>query len=363
MSESDEQVVMGVTPSKEVKRELFKEEAQGTSVDRADLSMIIKITKVNGESLPYGTVTEELIVELFQNVFGAIPLEIIIINDQDVLVDFVAGTLVCDAARAVHREAKWRDQEIRIGCIMATRHHLIIIQKEMEEVQIQRGELEEARRELWAQEQESKASLNEQTLRAKGEFTAYKSQMDDLTKRVNEQLDLLEVVRQMAEQEMLQRSRGSSMVDTGTHGKITKPPVFPAFSGEEPTPKDECGIETFLFQIRGARKDVTDQAVQSAVISALRGAASSYIEYIGLDSPLDFIIEQFAERFMTTAPPDTLVCQFHQLVQEEKTNQFEILQEELKRSLRNCSCSFLNGMQTLLWDASTHEGFATISVY
>ena len=52
MSESDEQVVMGVTPSKEVKRELFKEEAQGTSVDRADLSMIMKITKVNGESLP-----------------------------------------------------------------------------------------------------------------------------------------------------------------------------------------------------------------------------------------------------------------------------------------------------------------------
>ena len=107
------------------------------------------------------------------------------------------------------------------------------------------------------------------------------------------------------------------MVDTGVHGKITKPPVFPAFSGEEPTPKDECGIETFLFQICGAPKDVTDQAVQSAVISALRGAASSYIEYIGLDSSLDFIIEQLTERFMTTAPLDTLVCQFHQLVQEK----------------------------------------------
>ena len=167
MSESNEQVVMGATPSKEVKRELFKEDAQGTSVDRADLSMIMRITKVNGESLPYGTVTEELIVELFQNTFEAIPMEIIIINDQDVLVDFVVGTLVCDAARAVHREAKCRDQEIQIGYIMATRHHLIIIQKEMEEVRIQQGELEEARRELWVQEQESKASLNEQTLRAK----------------------------------------------------------------------------------------------------------------------------------------------------------------------------------------------------
>ena len=66
MSESNEQVVMGATPSKEVKRELFKEEAQSTSVDRADLSMIMKITKVNGELLPYSMVTEELIIELFQ---------------------------------------------------------------------------------------------------------------------------------------------------------------------------------------------------------------------------------------------------------------------------------------------------------
>ena len=107
------------------------------------------------------------------------------------------------------------------------------------------------------------------------------------------------------------------MVDNTQQGKITKPPVFPAFSGEEPTPKDECGIETFLFQIKGARKDVTNQVVRSAVITALRGGGSSYIEYIGLDPPLDFIIEQLAERFMTTAPLDTLVCQFHQLVQEK----------------------------------------------
>ena len=145
MSESDEQTVMGVTPSKEVKRELFREDTQGTSVDRADLSMIMKITKINGESLPFGTVTEELVIELFQNAFGVIPMEIIVINDQDVLVDFVAGTSVCNAVRAVHGEGRWRDQEIWIGCIMATRQHLIIIQKEMEEVRIQRGELEVAR--------------------------------------------------------------------------------------------------------------------------------------------------------------------------------------------------------------------------
>ena len=107
------------------------------------------------------------------------------------------------------------------------------------------------------------------------------------------------------------------MVDSSQAGKITKPPVFPAFSGEELTPKDECRIETFLFQIKGARKDVTDQAVRSALLTTLRGGASGFVEYIGLDSPLDHIVEQLAERYMTTAATDTLVCQFHQLVQEK----------------------------------------------
>ena len=61
-------------------------------------------------------------------------------------------------------------------------------------------------------------------------------------------------------------------------GKISKPPTFPTFSGIEPTPKDECSIQTFLFQVRSARQDVTDQAVGNALISSLRGPASEFVE-------------------------------------------------------------------------------------
>ena len=88
------------------------------------------------------------------------------------------------------------------------------------------------------------------------------------------------------------------------------------FSGTEPTPKDECGIETFLFQVRGARKNLTDQAVRAALISSLRGGASAFIEYVGLDSPLDVLIDELVERYCITATHDTLVCEFHQLSQE-----------------------------------------------
>ena len=100
--------------------------------------------------------------------------------------------------------------------------------------------------------------------------------------------------------------------------KINKPPTFPTFSGTEPTPKDECSIQTFLFQVRSALQDATDQAVQNALISSLRGPASEFVEYIGLTAPLDSIINEMEERYVRTTPPDTLVCEFHQLHQEKK---------------------------------------------
>ena len=199
MSGSDDQNIMGAMPGKLVKREEDVEvpqgnEVPGSSVDRADLSILLKITKTNGKSLPFGTVNEKLVEELFQNALGIVPLEIIIGNDQDVLVDFIAEIAIFDVAHAIHGEGRWRDQDIRIGCLMFTREHLVVIEREREEICMQRGELEQIRSELWAKEQESKAELDEKTLQAKGEFAAYRTQMNDLTKRVNEQLNLLEVV-------------------------------------------------------------------------------------------------------------------------------------------------------------------------
>ena len=118
---------------------------------------------------------------------------------------------------------------------------------------------------------------------------------------------------------MYQRSFSGMSRDNLYQGhKINKPSTFPTFSGTEPTPKDECSIQTFLFQVRSARQDVTEQAVRNALISSLRGPASEFVEYIGLTAPLDSIIKEMEERYVRTTPPDTLVWDFHQLHQEKK---------------------------------------------
>ena len=89
-----------------VKCELFPEEGSSVDVRKKELSLLIKITKENGESLPYGTVNDQLIIELFQNNVGTLPVGILVLNDQDVLVDFAPGTMIFEMAQAVHRPAK-----------------------------------------------------------------------------------------------------------------------------------------------------------------------------------------------------------------------------------------------------------------
>ena len=301
-----------------VKHELFPEEGSSVDVRKMELSLLIKITKENGESLPFGTVNDQLIIELFQNNVGTLPVGILVLNDQDVLVDFAPGTMIFEMAQAVHGPAKYRDLNINIGCLTSTREFLIITEREREEIWMQKDDLECEREELEAKEQESREVIKAETAEAESKFMGYQTEMNELNKRVKESLQLLETTCQAAEREMYQRSFSGMSRDNLVEGyKINKPPTFPTFSGMEPTPKDECSIQT-LFQVRSARQDVTDQAVQNALISSLRGPASEFVEYIGLTSPLDSIIKEMEERYVHTTLPDTLVCEFHQLHQEKK---------------------------------------------
>ena len=172
-----------------------------------------------------------------------------------------------EISRAVHGPARWRNDDIRINCLLSTSAKLISIEKEREEVRMQLEDLERARecleaeeRELAIREQESQERLQHETSKIQTDFVEYRDQMNELTKRVNDQLILLEAVRGNL-------GKGSRTAPSRAGGfdrdkeKINKPPTFPPFSGIEPTPKDECGIETLLFQVKGARKDVTEQAV------------------------------------------------------------------------------------------------------
>ena len=124
-------------------------------------------------------------------------------------------------------------------------------------ISLQKEDLEKEKLELEARERELRIILQEDSIRMKNEFAGYPVQMNELMMRVPEQLNSLELMRKDTEKKI----RGEPKDGHNIHERIDKLPPFLLFSGTELTPKDECGIETFLFQIRGACKNLTDQAV------------------------------------------------------------------------------------------------------
>ena len=190
---------------------------------RAPLSILIKVTKASGESLPYGEVSVALVEEIFQNSVGVVPLEVLVLNNQDVLVDLADGMAITEIAMAIHREHQYRNQNIRVGCMMSGRENLISAERERIETRMQREELarekqvfqerqEEVRREeqeLMDRQRESKLTVQEESLRMKNEYTNYQLQINYLTARVQEQLSLLETVRKEIEGEEQKKRRRS----------------------------------------------------------------------------------------------------------------------------------------------------------
>ena len=55
--------------------------------------------------------------------------------------------------------------------------------------------------------------------------------------------------------------------------KFSAPPNLPIFSGQEPVPSTDGSNDQWLFQVEGALATHIEEAVKSAVIGSVRGAA------------------------------------------------------------------------------------------
>ena len=67
-----------------------------------------------------------------------------------------------------------------------------------------------------------------------------------------------------------------------TPSKLSAPPNLPAFLGQEPVPSTEGSLDQWLFQVEGALATHTEEAVRSAVIGSVRGAAHELLRFYRL---------------------------------------------------------------------------------
>ena len=113
-----------------------------------------------------------------------------------------------------------------------------------------------------------------------------------------------------------------SQVRLSRASKLSAPPNLPIFSGQEPVPSTEGSIDQWLFQVEGALAIHTEEAVRSAVIGSVRGAAHE--EFIGYGEEMGDILKHIKERFGQGPSKAKLQKEFFLMEQwkTESINQF-----------------------------------------
>ena len=115
-----------------------------------------------------------------------------------------------------------------------------------------------------------------------------------------------------------------SQMRVNTLSKLSTPPNLPTFLGQAPVPSAEGLIDQWLFQVEGALATQTKEAVQSAVIGSVKGAAHELLEFIGYGEEMSVILRHIKEQF-GQGPSKAKVQKEFFLMEQRKTgsiNQF-----------------------------------------
>ena len=84
--------------------------------------------------VPFGTVSDALVLEMVQNATEVFPFNVTVLNDEYIVADFPGDTDVYKVSQAIHGPEQWRNKDIKVNCLMSTLAGLISIEKEREEV-------------------------------------------------------------------------------------------------------------------------------------------------------------------------------------------------------------------------------------
>ena len=163
-------------------------------------------------------------------------------------------------------------------------------------------------------------------------------QMIEILEKVSEQVKRVENIRSgsMPALDGEYYTPPVSQMKVNRVSKLCAPPGLPIFSGQEPGPATEGSIDQWIFQVEGALATHTEEAVRSAVIGSVRGAAHELLEFIGYGEEISNILKHIKERFGQGPSKAKLQKEFF-LMEQRKTksiNQFAGWVEQRFKRLR-----------------------------
>ena len=265
-----------------------------------EISMLLKVVQVTGKSLPVGSFTEGQIMREFVKRTGKEPINITLLGPTRTIVEFKKGTEVISLMFKFHGMTQWDDLSVDISCWMTTKNKLLELCRESSSVGKEREEIKR-KRELLHQER-----------------LQYEHQLGQMVDKIGSRIEQLD---QRSESEAPTVPSGIVTPEVVSPRQefqsLVMAPGLPLFSGTEPVPREEGNYRQWKFQVRGMRSSCPEYAVRSALITSVRGEASSLVSVVGFNAPLGMILEAMEKRFGKVPTTDRLQQEFFQLQQDK----------------------------------------------
>ena len=293
----------------------------------SDISILMKVTQLNGKALPVFSFTECQIVEKYKQYTSIEPVVLTLMGPHDVLLEFDKKADVIGSSMKVHGQQSWDGINVDIGCLMARKSKLLSLFWEREEHKKEKQELQREKDALMKEKIQYEERLG-QTVR---QMSIRLEQMD---KKI-EEVPLIPsgIITPENIETISPRMEPQSTLTIAPNPQLVMSPGLPLFSGAEPTPRDEGTYEQWRFQVRGMRSSCPEHSVRSALITSVRGEASELISFVGFSTPVDAILEAMDKRFGKRATSDRLQQEFYQL-QQEKGERIQHFAGRLEKSFK-----------------------------
>ena len=266
--------------------EIIKTE-EGDDLHRRDWNdqpfmLLLQITQSSGKPLPIVGFTGRAMAQMLHEVAGVVPKEVVIIGDQEVVVELEEEMSLMEVARAIHGVFHWGGQSIVVDSVVAKKDSIAEIIRE---------------REIGCENQKE---LKHGNCRMREDHQEHQQQTIEILEKVHDQVKKVENIHSGS----MPALEGEYYTPPASHMRVSHsnklsavPPNLPIFWGQEPVPGTEGSIDQWLFQVEGALATHTEEAVRSAVIGSVRGAAHELLEFIACGEEIGVILRHIKEHF------------------------------------------------------------------
>ena len=106
-------------------KEVIKAEEEGDPFmgewNEQPFALLLRVTQLNDKHLPIGGFTGRAMSQMIHEVAGAVPKEVMIMNDQEVVMELEEETSIIKVSWAIHGLFYWGEQSINVYSFVAKR--------------------------------------------------------------------------------------------------------------------------------------------------------------------------------------------------------------------------------------------------